>query len=156
MTSIACIILASALAATPTRPAAPACPDVDRLAWLAGTWTGTAGEVEMEEHWTAAKGATMLGLHRDVAGGKTVSFEFLRIEQSAAGVVYQAQPKGRPPVPFTCVETGAARVVFENQAHDFPQRILYWKTDDGRLHARVEGQVGGKLEGEEWTWSRAE
>ena len=35
----------------------------------------------MEEHWTAPKGNSMIGLHRDVGKGRTLVFEFLRIEQ---------------------------------------------------------------------------
>ncbi len=31
------------------------------------------------------------------------------------------------------------RVVFENTAHDFPQRIIYWK-DGNDLRARIEGR----------------
>src|SRR6266436_2543525 len=56
-------------------------PDVTSLAWMAGSWQGTAGGVEMEEHWLAPRGGEMLGLNRDVAGGRMVSFEFLRIEK---------------------------------------------------------------------------
>ncbi|MDQ3668495.1 MAG: DUF6265 family protein [Acidobacteriota bacterium] len=52
--------------------------DLTGLAWMAGNWSGVQGGVEMEEFWQAPKGNTMLGLHRDVARGRTVSFEFIR------------------------------------------------------------------------------
>jgi len=58
-------------------------PTLDSLAWIAGAWAGDAGGVEMEEHWTTPKGNSMIGLHRDVAKGRTVGFEFMRIEQQA-------------------------------------------------------------------------
>ncbi len=130
--------------------------DLASLAWLAGSWEGKdASGLEMEEVWTAPKGGTMLGLHRDVKDGKLASFEFLRIESGADGLVYQAQPRGRAATPFHLKESASKKVVFENLKHDFPQRILYWVTDDGALHARVEGMQGGKLVGEEWSWRRA-
>ena len=44
--------------------------------------------------------------------------------------------------------------MFENAAHDFPQRVLYWLDDAGSLHARVEGHAGGGAD-EEWIWTRA-
>jgi hypothetical protein len=44
------------------------------------------------------------------------------------------------------------RVVFENPAHDFPQRVIYWK-DGNDLCARIEGTMNGKAESEEWKWS---
>ena len=130
-------------------------PDLSELAWLAGNWTGTQDGLEMEEYWQAPKGNTMLGLHRDVAGGRTVSFEFIRIEATTAGITYWASPRGRPATPFTLIELKGKRVVFENAKHDFPQRIIYWLSEDGALHAKIEGMLKGKPSSEEWTWRRA-
>jgi hypothetical protein len=127
---------------------------IDKLAWMAGSWAGETGGVAMEEHWTAPRGGMMLGMHRDVQDGRAVFFEFLRIEARGDDLVYLAQPRGRPETPFTAVEVSESRVVFENKAHDFPQRVLYWTTKDGLLHARVEGPKGGKVVGEEWSWKR--
>jgi hypothetical protein len=135
--------------------AAAATPDLKSLAWMAGTWTGVADGVEMEEVWTAPKAQSMLGLHRDAAEGRTVSFEFLRIEATADAITYWASPKGRPATPFKLVDGGQKRAVFENPEHDFPRRILYWLGDDGSLHARVEGTRAGKSISEEWRWRRA-
>jgi hypothetical protein len=135
--------------------AAAAAADLKSLAWMAGTWTGVADSVEMEEIWTAPKAQSMLGLHRDAAEGRTVSFEFLRIEATSEAITYWASPKGRPATPFKLVEGGQKRVVFENPEHDFPRRILYWLGDDGSLHARVEGTRAGKAFSEEWRWVRA-
>ena len=68
--------------------------------------------------------------------------------------MYLAMPKGRPATPFRLIESTKTRAVFSNPAHDFPQRVLYWLTDDGRLHAKIEGSQGGKPASEEWAWSR--
>ena len=138
----------------PAEPAAAPAADLSSLAWMAGSWQGTADGLEMEELWLAPKGGAMLGLHRDVAGGRMVSFEFLRIEADGEGLVYLASPKGRPPTPFRLVEASPGRAVFANPQHDFPQRVLYWLTADGALHARIEGPRGGQTVGEEWAWTR--
>ena len=130
--------------------------DIATLAWLAGSWQGTTEGVEMEELWLAPKGGAMLGLHRDVAGGRMVSFEFLRIEADADGLVYLASPRGRPATPFRMAESAKNRVVFANPQHDFPQRILYWLSEDGLLHARIEGEEKGKPASEEWAWRRVQ
>jgi hypothetical protein len=42
------------------------------------------------------------------------------------GIFYIAQPQGNPPTEFRLTESLGNRVVFENKAHDFPQRIVYW------------------------------
>jgi Domain of unknown function (DUF6265) len=136
--------------------AAPPSPDVSSLSWLSGHWAGSQDGTEMEEIWTTARGGMLLGLHRDVKGGRTVSYEFLRIEAVPEGLTYFASPRGRPATPFRAVqgENAKSRIVFENKAHDFPTRILYWLSEDGRLHARIEGTLRGQPASEEWTWSR--
>jgi uncharacterized protein DUF6265 len=144
------LMLVSWLAAAPAaaEPAGPS--SMEALAWMSGTWEGRDAQgLEMEEVWLPAKGGTMLGVHRDVARGRTVSFEFLRIAAEAEGVVYWASPQGRPATPFKLSETGPRRAVFANPAHDFPKRILYWIDEGGALHARIEGDGGKAME---WTW----
>ena len=86
----------------------------------------------------------MLGLSRTVAGGQTVSFEFLRIESRADGTFYVAQPQGRPPVKFRLTLRAENRAVFENPQHDHPKIIRYSKESDGSLHAEIEGDEKGK------------
>lgn len=131
----------------------PAAPTLDSLSWMAGSWSGTTRGIDMEEHWTAAKGNSMIGVHRDVGKGRTLSFEFLRIEQQGNQIVYLSMPNGRSPAtPFPLKEVSGMRVVFENPTHDFPQRIIYWK-DGTDLRARIEGTTNGKAGGEEWRWS---
>jgi len=128
--------------------------DLSRLSWLSGQWVGAKDGMEMEEFWLAPKGNTMLGLHRDVSRGKTVSFEFLRIEADEAAITYWASPKGSTATPFKMIEQGNTRVVFENPDHDFPTRIIYWLDKDGSLHAKIEGTIGSKPTTEEWSWRK--
>lgn len=128
--------------------------DAASLSWMTGSWSGSQNGTEMEELWTAPRGGSLLGLHRDVSGGRTVSFEFLRIEATADGLTYWGSPQGRPATPFRMVESAKDRVVFENREHDFPTRILYWLASDGTLHARIEGTLRGQPASEEWAWRR--
>jgi hypothetical protein len=143
-------VLASLIVAAP----AAASPTVEDLGWLAGSWSGTNQGVKSEEHWTAPQGGLLIGMHRDVKDGKAVGFEFLRIQVHEGAITYLAQPRGREATPFKLKELSANRVVFENPAHDFPQRIIYWKTKRGELGARVEGVIAGEPEAEEWLWTR--
>ena len=133
---------------------AASAPTADSLAWMAGTWEGAQGNVQMEETWTRPHGRTLLGVHRDVKDGRTVGFEFLRIEETPEGLTYWASPQGRPATPFRMKEAGERRVVFENQEHDFPQRILYWIDAEGALRARIEGPQDGRTTAMEWRWTK--
>jgi len=152
----AALCVCAASAAGPAAGAAPAGPEaVASLAWLAGSWSGESNGLAMEEHWIAPSGGALLGMHRDVKNGRMVEFEFLRIDASGGAVTYWASPRSAPPTPFRLKELGPGqRVVFENPEHDFPQRILYWRTDDEALHARVEGPSTTGEKGMEWTWKR--
>lgn len=145
------LVLIAALASTLDARA----ETIEDLAWLAGSWASDSANVRIEEHWMAPLGGQMIGMHRDVARGRTVSFEFLRIASDSAGLAYLASPRGRPATRFGLQSLGRRRVVFENPTHDFPQRILYWLDPRGRLHARVEGTMRGQPAAEEWTWKRS-
>ncbi len=128
--------------------------EIERLAWMSGSWSGTTDGVASEEHWTTPAGGGLVGMHKDVRDGKMVGFEFLRVEIDAADkVCYVSRPGGAPPTSFCAVEIGERRVVFENRQHDFPQRILYWLDDAGRLHARIEGPLNSAEAAQEWIWS---
>ena len=63
-------------------------------------------------------------------------------------------PEGRPATDFRRVAQGLACIVFENPAHAFPRRILYWR-DGATLHARIEGTRQGQPASHEWTWTAA-
>jgi hypothetical protein len=124
------------------------------LAWMTGYWIGSDEGSEAEECWLGPKGGLMLGVHRDVNESGSAFFEYLRIEQTAEGIVYFASPGGREATAFALAETSERRVVFENPAHDFPRRISYWLDEDAALHARVEGEKKGLAAAAEWIWRR--
>lgn len=125
---------------------------VDALAWMAGHWQSESGGTIAEEIWSAPSGGMLLGMHRDVKGERA-SFEFMRIASDGEGLVYYAQPGGRPPVAFRLTETAEQRAVFTNPQHDFPQKITYWREAD-QLCARVEGPTNGKDVNQQWCWAK--
>lgn len=113
---------------------------IEDLAWLSGDWETAPGRMQIDEHWTKVAGNSLIGMSRTVAGGKTVFFEYLRIEARGAEIFYVAHPKARTPgTDFKLVKLNGQEAVFENPAHDFPKRIIYRKNGDGALTARVEG-----------------
>ena len=142
---ILCLVVLGPLAqsAPPARPA-PASATLQQLAWLPGEWTGTKGRASIEERWTPAGGGAMLAVSRTIAGDRLVAFEFLRIVERDGGLVYIAQPNGRPPTEFALTKIDAASATFENPGHDFPKTIRYARREDGRLEATISGANGEK------------
>jgi hypothetical protein len=115
------------------------------IAWLAGDWQSTDGKQCVEEHWTTPSSNLMVGMSRTTEDGRTVSFEFLRIEARADGVYYMAQPGGRPPVDFKLSSAPGPELVFVNPGHgDHLKRIVYRRESADRISARVEGEDGGR------------
>ena len=116
---------------------------VDQLGWMAGCWRQEAGNRVVEEMWMAPSGGAMLGVSRTVAQGRTVAHEFMQIRNEGTRTVFIARPSGQPEATFTLIEAEDGTVVFENPQHDFPQRVLYTRSD-GTLTGLIEGTQNGK------------
>jgi hypothetical protein len=125
-------------------PAAVPARSLADLSWIAGDWqTAQGGRRQVEEHWTAPAAGTMIGMGRTIAGGKTVEFEYLRLEERAGAIYYVAHPKARSPgTDFKLTRLTGQEAMFENPEHDFPKRILYRKNADGSLTASIDGGDG--------------
>ncbi len=127
-----------------------------RLAWLQGCWGAAAGaEAGSVEQWSSPAGGTMIGASRTIRGNKTVDYEFLQIREIEPNVLaYIPQPQGRAPTVFRMSKQSDNETVFENPAHDFPQRIIYRRNSDGSLHARIEGRSKGGEKGMDFPMKR--
>src|SRR5688572_24563646 len=134
---------------------------IDQLDWLAGHWVSEseAGSLVNEELWLAPAGGLMLGVNRTLEGGRAVFYEFVMIREMNGHIAYLAMPGGQsPPTVFPLVESSAGMTaIFENPAHDFPQRIVY-RRDGDQLTATLTGgsgeeEVEPRLE--QWNWRRA-
>ncbi len=136
--------IALLLAACAAVPASAADDALAKLGWLQGCWAAQGAEAGSGEQWMAPAGGTMLGMSRTVRKGRTVAWEFIRIERGDDGALrFIAQPSGQPQATFTLVRQDADAVVFENPSHDFPQRIVYRRAGATSLHARIEGKGRG-------------
>ena len=76
-----------------------------------------------------------------------------RITAEPAGVTFTAIVGAQPPTAFVMRAGPDGEAVFENLAHDFPQRVIYRRCG-ADLCARVEGQVKGRTEAQEWRYTR--
>jgi hypothetical protein len=111
------------------------------LQWLAGCWRRTTTTGVVEEQWMAPAGGIMLGMSRTVgaADGKLIEFEQVRIEARGDSAVYVAHPSRQETAEFAAIAFDDSLIVFENRAHDFPQRIGYRRVGPDSLAAWIEG-----------------
>lgn len=97
-------------------------------AWLAGSWTMEDGANWADEVWMNPRGDMMLGVSRGGFGPEQQYWELAQIRKKPDGTIsYFAQPRGKPPVEFPMVLISEEAIEFANPAHDFPQRIRYWR-----------------------------
>jgi len=101
----------------------------DTLAWLEGCWQHENGTTK--EIWDREFDGLLFGRSVTIAEGELKFFEDIRIERRGPALVYTVSPNGSAPVEFVASQQAAGIAVFENEDHDFPQRIRYAQTPSG-------------------------
>ena len=101
-----------------------------------------------------ARDGAMAGVTLTTRTGKPALVEYAKITVEPEGVTFTAIVGRQPPTAFVLLPGKDGEAVFENKAHDFPQRVFYRRCG-ADLCAGIEGVMKGKTEREEWRYSRA-
>ncbi len=116
----------------------------------------------VEEHWTAPRAGSMLGLGRPTRGATLVEHEFIVLREKGDRFAYEANPSGQAPAVFLSQPRSAGpagapidSIIFENLQHDFPQRVGYQRTGPDTLLAWIEGPRNGQVRRIEFPYRRA-
>jgi hypothetical protein len=115
------------------------------LQFIIGTWKIEAG-AEMEK-WEFVGEKELRGKGFVVNGRDTILKEVIQLVYNDSGIHYIVKVKGQnnnESTTFSLVNTQKATFVFENKAHDFPQRINYRKISDTLIMAWIEGEKNGE------------
>ena len=142
------LILAAHLAGPPAT--------IDQMAWLTGCWTQTQTETSIEERWMTPAGGVMLGMGRAVRSGKLRDYEYTRIVETDGSLAYVAEPSGQDKATFPLKTLTSDEAVFENLAHDFPQRVIYRRQGPDAVAARIEGQIDGQARAVDFPYKRCD
>ena len=121
------------------------CASLDTLEWLNHRWISKTEEGLTVESWKRVSDAGFEGVGEviDVGSGKVVFSESLRILEMSGELFFLAKVKENPlPVSFKVIECSQESAVFENSAHDFPQRLEYRRQSENSLKVSVSGQEG--------------
>lgn len=145
------LLLAMALAAC----APPAVEEMFPLAWFEGSWISCSDGVEVIETWSR-DGEVLAGVNTTRRNADAEpSIERMRlVVHEGGGASFFALVADQPETEFRAPEANAARLVFENAAHDFPQRVIYERDGDD-LVARIEGEIEGAAESMDWRFRPA-
>jgi hypothetical protein len=116
----------------------------------------TSPQRTIDEQWMAPRGGNMLGMSRTVRDGRLVDHELVILREQGDRLAYEAHPSEQAPAVFLSSTITASTVVFENPAHDFPQRIGYERKSADLLTAWVEGPQNGRTRRIEYAYQRAQ
>lgn len=152
--------------ADPARPdmAPPPRPDPGAVIFaqclpLIGQWVDstTSARTIVFEQWRQASDSLLIGYGYAMSGNDTVFIEDLKLERSGHTVVYSARvdsQNGGEWVSFTSGSSPQPVLVFENAAHDWPQRIVYQKNAEDHWSVRVSGNEDGRSREENFLFRR--
>lgn len=124
-----------------------------QLDWLVGTWCTEPRNGSLTcEIWMPMDEGVMRG-EGTTRTERGTTRERMRIQISETGAVFHAEPQGQAPADFRAVEMDAAAraVTFENAAHDYPQRVRYWREGE-LLMAEISLADGSKPQ--RWRYQR--
>ena len=117
-------------------------PTVTSLTWLNGCWERTTRTGRGIEQWTPGASGELIGRARLISDAGDRETERLRIFRRGDSLMYEAHPVDQQLTLFALRSYSADSLVFENPAHDFPQRIVYHRVGADSLIAVV-GTIAG-------------
>ena len=127
---VATLLLASANAI------AHSCHSLDDFDWLLGKWTTQKTQPLTFESWHKLSNNTFEGV------GKTLNnSESLRLLEMSGEIFYLAKVSHNAlPIAFQLAECKDKSFTFENQQHDFPNKIEYLQISNKVMQIKVSGK----------------
>jgi hypothetical protein len=127
--------------------------------WLIGSWYSQSAKGVNYEVWEKFNDTIFVGRSYSVHGVDTVSSEFIKLVQHGNELSYiptvPDQNRGQP-VAFKLIFLDSGKLVFENQKHDFPQRIAYKRISKDSLVAEISGMIKGEYHARQFPMARSE
>lgn len=118
---------------------------LEQLQWIAGKWEGNDADDAFTEWWSINQDGSYSGKAVTTEGEDTLFREFLTILREDTTIYYVPEVAHNSyPVKFELINISGTSAIFENQSHDFPQRISYNFIAPDSLVASIEGEVNGE------------
>lgn len=122
--------------------------ELQKVHWLKGTWQRQSAKGILTETWQQLDDSTFAGRSFFVSNRDTLSSETIRLEQRNGKLYYipivSGQNDGKAIV-FTQTKLSDSTIIFENPAHDFPQKIEYRFQKPDSLIAEVSATINDTI-----------
>jgi hypothetical protein len=116
--------------------------DFKQVEWLVGTWENNTSNGKTIESWEKLNDSTLTGKSVLVKDKDTILLETILIVQRKDHLFYIPsvvnQNEGEA-IEFQLTHISENTISFENQNHDFPQKITYTKIHNDSLVAEISG-----------------
>jgi hypothetical protein len=131
---------------------------LETMNWLVGQWENKTSEGLLTETWTKENDSTFSGQAYFIKNEKdTVHCESIVLTQVKEELIYRPTVKGQnndEPIDFKLTSDVENSFTFENPKHDYPQKIVYKKTNETSLVATISGKQQGKQSSESYPMTK--
>ncbi len=130
---------------------------IEKMNWLIGYWELKLNEGLLIESWTKANDSVFIGKSYFIKGSDTIHSEKIQLTQLKDDLFYSPTVVGQnndKAVDFKLTSKNETLFVFENPAHDYPQKISYNIENTTSFTATISGKMQGKLNEEKFTMKK--
>lgn len=120
---------------------------LDKLSWLEGKWQAKVQGNDVIETWSKDNDTSWTGESAFIKDGKTLFTEIMSIRVTDGKMQFisaVSDQNDAESVIFEEIQWENNKIVFENKAHDFPQRVTYKLKQENKMLAFISGEFGGK------------
>lgn len=131
--------------------------NTNQFNFLVGTWQLTTQKGKVTESWTKNKDSLNGKSYRHSLNGDSILTEKVVIKKINNVFHYCVtgfEQNNLGTTNFKLISTAGNTLIFENKAHDFPQRIFYQHKGKAQLLAWIEGEIDGKKVKYEFPYAR--
>lgn len=114
--------------------------------WMLGTWL--AHGMEYYEVWEKKNDSTFSAIVYKELGVDSTITERIELSERGGDYIYTptvlSQNAGQP-ITFLSVQAKKNMIQFENMAHNFPNRIVYFKSSAQQMDVKIDGVQDGEV-----------
>lgn len=126
--------------------------------WLPGKWENQTQRGKMVEEWSRQNDSTYTGKSYMITATDSISLESITLKKEGNDIFYIPIVKSQnndQPVKFKLTSSSPNQLVFENPAHDFPQKITYTLEEGNSLMAEISGVINGQQRARKFPMKKA-
>ena len=130
---------------------------LEEMEWLVGEWEQKLPEGIVMEIWKKENDSTLSGKSFFIKEEDTIHNESIVLKQHKDSLLYIPTVKGQnndEPITFTLSSDAEGNFTFENQTHDYPQKISYKKVNATSLMTTISGIQQGKQSQESYSLAK--